>query len=128
MKKIGFFLPLFILLLWSCAKPKEKKIIGSWEYQYFTHYDDGRSITWVFADDGILTQYTKVDNPDTVTASYKIDAKYDNTYYLTIDGINVDNDGKYRILTLNKKFLIMQRVEHNGQTKNVFARKEFVKK
>ena len=130
MKKFVVFLPVFVLLIVSCSKSKEqKKIIGSWEYQFFQYYDDNRTITWVFADDGTMTQFFNSEiKSDTVVASYRIDANFGDAYYLTVDGIDENNDGKYQILKLNKKFLIIQRVEYKGETKGVFSRKEFVKK
>ncbi len=116
--------------MFSCSKSKEqKKIIGTWEYQYFTHYDDNRTITWVFADDNTLTQYFFVGNyADTIVATYSVDANFGDAYYVTINGIDTYNDGKFQVLKLNKKYLIMQRVELNGKTEGVFERKEFVKK
>ena len=129
MKKILIFLPVITLLIVSCSKSKEqKKIIGSWEYQYFQHYDDNRTITWVFADDQTVTQYYVAGNyADTAVATYSVDANFGDAYYVTIKGIDIYNDGKYQVMKLNKKFLIMERVELNGQTKGVFSRKEFVK-
>lgn len=124
--------------MFSCSKSGEqKKIIGTWEYQFFTHYDDNRTITWVFADDNTLTQYCTSDSyADTIVASYSVDANFADAYYVTISDFEVRNEcgeyhndnGKYQVLKLNKKFLIMQRVELNGKTEGVFACKEFVKK
>ncbi len=130
MRNLLIILPVITFMAISCSKSKEqKKIIGVWEYQYFTHYDDNRTITWTFADDQTITQYSVVDNyADTVVATYSVDANLGDAYYVTIKGIDTDNDGKYQILKLNKKFLIMQRVEQDGQTGGAFIRKEFVKK
>ena len=121
---------MLLLAMFSCSKSKEqKKIVGTWDYQFFTYYDDNRTITWVFADDNTLKQYLVQGNQsDTIVASYSVDANFGDAYYVTISGIDNRNDGKYQVLKLNKKFLIMQRVELNGQTKGVFVRKEFVKK
>ncbi len=130
MKKFIVFLPIIALLIVSCSKKRDqKKIIGSWEYQYFQHHEDNRAITWVFADDQTLTQYHIEDtNADTIVATYAIEKKFGDAHYVIIKGIDTDNDGKYQILKLNKKYLIMERVEQNGHTQGVFVRKEFIKK
>ena len=98
MKKIVIFFPVITLLIVSCSKSKEnKKIVGSWEYQYFQYYDDNRTITWVFADDQTITQYYVVGNyADTVVATYSVDANFGDAYYVTIKGIDIYNDGKIR--------------------------------
>jgi len=116
--------------MFSCSKSTEQKnFVGTWDYQYFTHYDDNRTITWVFSDDNTLTQYFVQGNyADTIVATYSVDANFGDAYYITVSGIDVYNDGKYQVLKLNKKFLIIQRVESDGKTAGVFVRKEFVKK
>lgn len=114
--------------MFSCSKSKEKKIIGSWEQQYFVKYDDDRLTVWTFADDQTVTEdFFYGSNIDTtIVGTYTINVNL-GTCYLTVEGFGLD-DGKYQILKLNKKFLIMQRVEFNGSINGAFSRKEFVKK
>lgn len=120
---------ILLIFIFSCTKSsQEKKIIGSWEYLFFSKNDSNTSITWTFNDDHTMTQFYFNDSyKDTTVANFSLDGNFPQAYYLTITGVDMYNDGKYQILRLTKKFLIIERVEYNGRTQGIYERKEFIK-
>ena len=118
-----------IIIFFSNCKKKEEKIVGTWRYVYLKATDTINVQTWTFNEDNSVIQSIK--SPDTLkldTATYSIKSKIISYPDLKITGFNFDLDGTYEVLTLNKKFLIIQRVLlSNGSSGGAFLRSEFVK-
>ncbi len=126
---LGLIFILVFLFFFSCKK-KEEKIIGTWEYVYLTAADSNKIQTWVFSSDKTLIRTVQFsDTTITNTANYSLDTRFLNSPNLLIKEVNPDVDGTYEILTLNKKFLIIQRILlSNGSSAGAFSRAEFVRK
>ncbi|OFX36960.1 MAG: hypothetical protein A2X08_16880 [Bacteroidetes bacterium GWA2_32_17] len=121
---------IFIVLLsviFSCQKNKEEKITGKWQFVYLTNA--GNTIqTWSFNNDNSLIRSITTDSTISDTAKWDIQAKAFSRPDLTITSLNYDFDGVYEVLTLNKKFLIIERIIlTDGNTGGAFKRYEFVK-
>jgi len=121
---------IFIVLLsviFSCQKNKEEKITGKWQFVYLTNA--GNTIqTWSFNSDNSLIRSIITDSTISDTAKWDIQAKAFSRSDLIITSLNYDINGVYEVLTLNKKFLIIERIAFvDGNTDGTFSRLEFVK-
>jgi hypothetical protein len=131
MKPFSGLMILFVICFsfFSCKK-KEDKIVAAWDYVYLMAADSNKVQTWIFDTEKSITR--TIQKPDTTTVdtgTYSIDTRLLNSPNLLINGIHPDVDGTYEILTLNKKFLIIQRVLlSDGSSSGAFMRSEFVKK
>ena len=128
MKQIIPFTLVFILFFsFGCQKNKEEKINGNWEYVYLSNVGNTKQI-WTFNKDKSLIRSITIDSTISDTASWKIEAKAFSRPNLTISNLDDINDGIYEVLTLSKKFLIIERISlSNGNTEGAFNRIEFVK-
>jgi len=112
----------------SCQKKQEKKISGEWNYVYLSNVSNTTQ-TWDFSNDKNL--YRKITTDTTIidTANWKIDTKVFERPLLIISNFKDSlNNGIYEVLTLNKKYLVAQRISFlNGTTGGAFNRIEFYK-
>ncbi|PKP23027.1 MAG: hypothetical protein CVU05_01230 [Bacteroidetes bacterium HGW-Bacteroidetes-21] len=116
---------------YSCSeKRKQEKLIGSWDVVFLTAAESGSDVTWTFAEGGSLFVTSRgTDTTIVDSASYFMDSKFLDAYYVTISDLNYWEDGKYMIQKMNRKILIMERVMMpDGQTSGSYLHKEFVKK
>lgn len=118
-----------LFLFFSCKK-KEDKIVGKWEYVYLTSSDAGKTQTWEFnSDKSFIRNIVLSDTLLIDTANYSFESRFIESPNLKINELHPDWDGTYEILTLNKKFLIIQRILlSDGSSQGAFRRAEFVKK
>lgn len=126
----GLLIILVICYSFTSCKKKEDKVIGTWEYVYMMAADTNKVQTWVFNDDKSLTRtIQRIDTTIIDIGTYSFDSRFLDSPNLLINGIHGDVDGTYEILTLNKKFLIIQRILlSDGSSNGAFIRSEFVKK
>ena len=133
---ISSLLVLFVLLGSSCKKSKENKIEGSWEYLPMNNLESQTSKhVWIF--DGSDKLKIEVQEPDTTyvyNGTYTISSKFMKGYFVDVKGVYLYWNGLYKIETLNKSELILNRTEKNADSENpdveggAFLWKEFVKK
>jgi hypothetical protein len=117
----------FSLFFFSCQKKKEEKITGNWQYIYLTNTNNTIQ-NWTFIDNNKFIKTIKTDTIISDTADWKLTADALSATKLKITGINEWTDGTYEILTLNKKYLIIQRISlSSGSSDGAFNRMEFVK-
>lgn len=129
MRNIFLLFVISLFLLTGCSeKRKQEKLIGSWDVVFLSAADTGKNVIWTFAEGGNLFVTTRTDTFIVDSATYIMDSKFADAYYVTINGVNYWEDGKYRIDKLNKKILIMERVMLlDGQESGSYLHKEFVK-
>ncbi len=111
-----------IFLMFSCAKSKENKLIGTWKLIDYNNPNSKDSTIWEFKADGTL--WIKNDSIFTDTAVYDFQS-HSMKYYVQISGLGTsltddDWDGSYHIDKLTKDILMLQ-------CQNPFMRWEFVK-
>jgi hypothetical protein len=122
-----FFLIVLTTTLLVCCKKKEEKILGNWEYVYLSSADSNKYQVWSFNEDNSIISAVDTLKPDTGT--WSIDSELLNGSSLVITSMNETFDGTYDIITLNKKYLIIQRILlSNGVSGGAFLRAEFIKK
>ncbi|PIP53619.1 MAG: hypothetical protein COX07_09725 [Bacteroidetes bacterium CG23_combo_of_CG06-09_8_20_14_all_32_9] len=123
---ILFSILIFSFINLSCQKKKEEKIEGSWQYVYLTKVNKVQ--TWTFNNDYKLIRSIKTDTTTiSDTANWSMDVKYISKSNLKISNFN-DIEGTYEIQTLNRKYLVIQRILFlNGSKNGAFIRMEFVK-
>ncbi len=132
--KFKFFLYAltFIFTFTMCSKRTEVKIIGEWQVVNVGQDNFPDDATWTFNDGGKLDIFHDIngDPVGTVTGDWEAFARNAVIPYIEIKGLGPKGmDGKWRVERLNKKFLILQRVEFgNGETAGAFLRREFQKK
>ncbi len=129
-------IPLLILLLTgiilsSCSKAKEEeKIIGSWSKVFLRADEADQILIWTF-DEGQALYTTKYET-DTIkidTAQFVIDKKFPSIFYIDITGLDLDENGRYQVIKLNKKILVIERIAYsNGSVPGSYLWREFVKK
>lgn len=134
MKLFHLIIFLFIVIyLSSCSKAREEeKLIGSWSKVFLMkeELDSGKTFFWTFDEKQALytTEY-KMDTTVIDTAKFVIDKKFPTTFYIDITGLNYGQDGRYQVIKLNKKILVLERVAYpNGTVPGSYLWKEFVKK
>lgn len=112
----------------GCQKKKEEKILGNWQYVYLKNVGDS-VLTWTFKDDNKIYTELKTDTISYCdTAEWTLTSKALSTTTLKITGINEWTNGTYEVLTVSKKYLIIQRIIlENGSSEGAFNRIEFVK-
>lgn len=130
MKRFAFIIAILIscsIFFISCQKKKEEKILGSWQYVYLTNVGNTTQI-WDFTEDFKFITKITTDTVVYDTANWSISAKAFSPTLLKINGIKREIDGTYKVLTLNRKYLIIQRIMlDNGNSEGAFNRIEFVK-
>jgi hypothetical protein len=119
---ILFVIILTLLLLSSCKKSKENKIIGEWEVINMNNTTSSNE-NWTFHESDVLI----VDKIDTLgnvvstdTAIYEVKSK-SFKYFVNIIEWSEYLDGSYHIEKLNKEVLVLQCI-------SPYQRKEFMKK
>lgn len=111
----------------SCQKKKEEKILGSWQVVFLTNVSN-KTLTWTFTENNKFIREIKSDTLIYDTAEWSITAKALTPTTLRILNFNNDTNGTYEVLTLNKKYLIIQRImRDDGNSDGAFNRIEFVK-
>jgi hypothetical protein len=124
------FLVLFFFAIgfFSCRKEKKlEQLNGSWDCVYLSKNEVHETTTWTFYDGDMLIVDVAADTLISKdTASYSFQYGIFDGSYLTLTNYGF-YDGKYKVLKLNKKFLILQRVE-SPLGGGAFFRFEFVKK
>ena len=131
MKQIFTLVIFFVLIVFSFScKKKENKILGTWQYVYLTAADTNKTQTWVFNDDKSLIRSIQTTDTTIIdTATYSFNSRFLDSPNLLINELHPDQDGTYEILTLNKKYFIIQRILlSDGNSAGAFLRAEFVKK
>lgn len=125
---------LLILFSYSCKK-KEDKIVGIWQYVYLKSSDSNKVQTWEFKNDKTFIRSEKITDTVMVdTANFSISPRFFDSPNLLISNLpltieGLDFNGTYEVLTLNRKYLIIQRILlDNGNSGSAFLRAEFVKK
>lgn len=115
-----------------CSKRTEVKIIGEWKVVNVGQEAFPDDATWTFNDGGKLDIFHDINgNPvGTVTGEWESFARNAFVPHIEIKGLGPKGmDGKWRVEKLNKKFLIIQRIEFGtGETAGAFLRREFEKK
>ena len=131
MRRILIISILFISFFsfFSCKK-KEEKIVGTWQFVYLQAADTGKIQTWKFNEDkSIVREIQFTDTLIVDSAIYSFEPRFLSSPNLKVNELHPDLDGTYEILTLNKKYLIIQRILNaQGSSQGVFFRTEFVKK
>jgi len=121
---------LLISLLVYC-KPKEQIILGDWEYVSLT-IDTNKAQIWSFKEDNSI-----IRSLDTLkdTGTWLMEAaRISGGKRLVVSGLSnlavgAEANGTFEILTLNNKYLILQRILlSDGTAGGAFLRIEFVKK
>ena len=124
----------FILLLTSCKKSKETKLIGTWVNQPMENTTEESDIEqlWTFdASANIIVEETSLDTVNTYNGNYSMSSKNMGMsgYYIQITNVHGLLDGKYRIKQLDESKLSLHRIElANGNTAGAFLWREFLKK
>ncbi len=130
MKRYLLFIILLVNLSFiflSCQKKKEEKIMGSWQYVYLTDVNNTIQ-NWTFIEHNKFIKTIKTDTLISDTADWKLTVEALSATTLKITGVNEWTDGTYEVLTLNKKYLIIQRIMlSSGSSDGAFNRMEFVK-
>lgn len=123
-----FFTFLFALCFISCTK-KEKKVIGSWQYVYMSVSDTNKTQYWVFnSDNRFIRTIQTPDSTSIDTGSYLLKNYFLQADNIVITELSSEYDGTYEILTLNKKYFIIQRIVlPDGNATGSFLRAEFFK-
>ena len=131
MKRIIFFIALlsiYSFVFVSCQKEKENKLAGTWKYVFLSNVSN-TSQTWSFTNDGKFTRTILIDTISSCdTAEWSLSAKLFAATTIKIQKLDEWTNGTYKVLTLSKKYLIIQRIFlENGDSKGAFKRMEFVK-
>ncbi len=116
------FLAITVLLIVSCAKSKENKLIGKWKLIDYNNLQSTDTTTWEFKADGTL--WVMKDTTHIDTADYDFQT-HSMRYYVEIVGLGPtqsddDWDGNYHIDKLTKDILTLQ-------CQDPFLRWEFTK-
>ena len=125
-KYVPVLLILFIVLGGCGKKKKERKIEGTWELIDLTEPPDNDE-QWVFEKQGTLRRIRLTDSlpPAGIdTGEYSIQVKLFKTF-VNISGL-IDSyglNGKWEVVKVNKKIMIIVYVERTG-----LLQKEFIKK
>jgi hypothetical protein len=125
---IIFTVLIVVISITSCRKAKEEKLVGNWEYQWFSRNDSNDVITWTFtaANKLQIIEDTYVKN-DTVVGYYFLEKKKWGPYFVRIYNSNTVYNGTYRLIDLNEEMLIIQKVfESDGSY--AYIRYEFIRK
>ena len=124
----------FLVLLVSCKKSKENKLIGTWINQPMentTEETDDEQL-WTFdASSKISIVDTRTDTTYNYEGIYSVSSKNMGMsgYYIQITNVNGVLDGKYRIKKIDNTKLSIYRVElADGNTAGAFLWREFLKK
>lgn len=134
MKRINIYIVIFFVLVafFSGCKKKEDKILGTWKYIYISTSDINKVQIWTFNEDKSLIRTISDTLAD--TAIWSVDKEIFNNARLVISNSNDNLDGTgsvngtYEMLTLNRKYLIVQRfLLSNGSSEGAFKRLEFKK-
>ncbi|MCX7862172.1 MAG: hypothetical protein N2449_04195 [Bacteroidales bacterium] len=124
-----FIVITFGLLCVQCKKQTANKLDGTWRYWYLSKQDSGKIQYWEFREPNLLYQTIYIhDSLYQDTANWVLEKDFLEPTYLDIKGLGSKYDGIYRILKLNKKFLILQRYKlSTGSTEGAFNRMEFTR-
>lgn len=130
LKKIIFAL-LIISGFTMCTKRTEMKIVGVWKIETVGQDYVAPDASWTFYSGGDLKIYKDINALPTGTTEAQWEAFSRSAIipYIEIKGTGAKAmDGKWRVEKLNKKMLILTRVEFgNGETAGSFLRREFLK-
>lgn len=129
-KKIYIVL-LPIILFASCAKVTGNKLVGHWSIVSVGQPNVPEDAMWSFYDDGRLEIYKDVngDPKGELVGEWKPFARNAVIPHFKVKGLGEKGmDGKWRIEKLNKKHLVITRVEFgDGERAGSFLRREFKK-
>lgn len=124
---IPFIFIILLTIIFSCQKKKEERITGKWQYVYLNNAGNTTQ-TWSFNNDKSIIRTIISDTIVSDTAKWEIKAKAFSRPDLTIFNLTDTVNGQYEVLTLNKKFLIIERIIlSDGNTGGAFRRYEFIK-
>lgn len=121
---------LFIMLIFSsCGKKREGLLVGTWEYVWVSQNDSNEVIVYSFTDGGNVERISTVNGVETKNnGTYELEKKSGKLFArINIVGFASWLNGKYRILHVDKKILVMQQV-FDTDGNYAFARFEFVRK
>lgn len=122
---------LIIIGFTMCSKQTEVKIIGKWKIETVGQEAFPKDATWTFFSGGDLKIFNDINgNPvGTVEGTWEAFNRSAIIRYIEIKGLGVKGfDGKWRVEKLNKKYLVLTRVEFgDGSTAGAFLRREFTK-
>lgn len=121
---------LLLIGILFCCKKKDEKILGNWKYVYLSSVDTGKIQIWTFNEDkSLIVSLNDVDTLLLDTGTWSIKKEMFNGSRLTISSLESRYNGTYEMLTLNKKYLILQRILlENGVAAGAFLRTEFIRK
>lgn len=133
MKSKNILYAILILISFTmCSKRTEVKIIGEWKVVNVGQESFPDDATWTFNDGGKLDIFHDINGLPTGTVSGEWESFARNAFipHIEIKGLGPKGmDGKWRVEKLNKKMLIIQRIEFgNGEIAGAFLRREFQKK
>ncbi len=121
-----------LLLLVSCGKSVQTKIIGKWELQYF---DDKphEKIIWEFNAEGKIKK--TIGESKSYVGTYTTKTRFAEGSYIDISGLDkeygtgmlANDDGKYFVHKLTSDQLVIERVEAYGRTEGVYKWYEFIR-
>jgi len=131
MKHLNKYIVVVIVLVtisFGCKK-KEDKILGTWKYIYMSAAEMNSTETWMFNEDKSLIRTKKADTTIAIdTAIWSINKDFFNGSDIVVSDLDEWFDGTYHILTLNRKYLILQRtLLPDGSSAGAFRRAEFKK-
>ncbi|PLX04415.1 MAG: hypothetical protein C0594_09205 [Marinilabiliales bacterium] len=122
------FVILFLVFV-SCTKEereqrREDNLLSGWELVHLTVNQPYE--TWTFDTANVITRYVDGLEGEFYQIGNYVLSQENYKYYVTIDSMDMYIDGKFLILDLDERILVMERIawEKNG---NPFLRKEFIK-
>lgn len=121
-----------LFIFTTCAKRTELKIIGSWDVVDVGQPAFSKDATWTFYSGDKLSIFKDLnaDPKGTTEATWEAFNRSAVIRYIEIKGTGAKAmDGKWRVEKLNKKYLVITRVEFGtGETAGAFLRREFKRK
>ncbi len=127
--RLIIFLIALTIIFTNCKKQVASKLEGTWRYWFLSKQDSGKLQYWEFREPNLLFQTLYYqDSVFKDTGYWKLEKNFLEPIYMEITHLSGKYDGTYRILKLNKKFLILHRYKFStGSTEGAFLRLEFTR-
>lgn len=124
-----------VFVISACSKRTESFIVGVWDVEDVGQDEFPKDASWTFYDDGrVEIFHDRNAHPDkTSIGEWKAFSRAGVVPYIEISGLGelypkAGMNGKWRVETLNKSILVINRVEFlDGNISGAFLRREFTK-